>query len=165
MDRLTYKDSCDIEFKAQNLIENFLGKISTTVINTSISQKLQTETGDYLFKYKGKVYSMELKVEQTNKYGNFFLETWSNLDYNRANPGWMYKIKPDYLFYYFLDEDMLYVMKFEELFNWAFIDDRLKSFKLKVQKKYSQKNVTAGRVVPIGVLVKELNLKMFKIKS
>lgn len=140
-----------------------------------LAAELQQTIGDVLMNHKarGRLVSIELKSEQQTR-PNFFLETWSNRDLDDAasweargsNVGWMYKIHATLLFYHFLDEDRLYIIKMFDLARWAFNTPsqslgaygatRIHDFKLKEQGKYAQKNDTWGHCVPIAVIRDEV---------
>ncbi len=110
---------------------------------------------------------IEIKVESSNDYGNFFLETWSNKAFPRNNPGWLLKSNADWLLYYFLKQDELYLMRMSELQEWIFGHDinckpTICRYKEKQQNKYNQKNLTFGACVPI-IDVKQ-NLNTFKVR-
>jgi len=109
----------------------------------------------------GNIHSIELKAETKEAHGNFFLETWSNMNFGRKKEGWMRTLNADFLFYYFIDVDQLYSIKFERLWEWAWIKDRIKNYPLKPQDKYDQLNKTMGRCVPIEVIKKEVGFNLF----
>lgn len=123
-----------------------------------LSRELQLTVGDVLYnKDEETILSIEIKAEQENKFGNFFLETWSNRQL--FNPGWMFKVNCDWLFYHFLMSDELYAINYAKLRKWAFQDCRIYAFPERSQSKYEQKNDTWGRCVPIAVLQKEIGLR------
>lgn len=122
-----------------------------------LSRELQRSVGDMLYnRDTDSVYSIEVKAEQNNEHGNFFLETWSNRA--RFTVGWMYSLNADFLFYHFLKNDQLYIIPFQKLRRWAFHDRRVFEFPERKQSKYDQLNDTWGRCVPIAVVTHELNL-------
>lgn len=134
----------------------------------NLSKELQASVGDLLFNCKDKkVWAVELKTETENKYGNLFIEYWSNLE--RYNPGWLFKLDTDLLFYYFQKEKELLVINYRKLRQWAFKTHngkgwgRLYDFSLKVQKKHEQLNDTWGVCVPIKVVEEEVGLKRYML--
>ena len=145
-----------------------------------LARALQESVGDVIFNIKGgEVWSAEIKVEEDNKYGNFFLETWSNKNLaDRSsyidrgnNPGWIYKVKSRLLLYYFLSQDDLYVFDLFRLKQWAFGHDpgnnsaRLFQYPERSQGKRQQMNDTWGRCVPIEVLRKAVGFKRLNPKQ
>jgi hypothetical protein len=123
-----------------------------------LARDLQKSAGDFLIN-KGDartIWGLELKTEESKRYGNFFLETWSNLE--RYTPGWMVTLNTDTLLYHFLDDDELYVIPFPKLRAWAFKKGRIYDFPERAQNKYTQKNDTWGRCVPVALLSDELGL-------
>lgn len=139
-----------------------------------LAKRLQETVGDLLYHKPGNgLRSIELKAEERYT-GNLFLETWSNHCFEDAdcradhppNPGWLAKTAADYLWYYFIDSDYLFVCGMMSLQRWAYglvsidgnrariirqhlYDDRYTEV---VQTKRQQKNRTAGRLVPIADL-------------
>jgi hypothetical protein len=143
-----------------------------------LARALQESTGDAIFQFPGgRVYSVEVKVEEENKYGNIFAETWSNRnleDRNNhaklgSNPGWFVKLRADLLFYYFLSSDDLYVFDFFKLQRWAFgsgdTPGRLYDFREKRQRVRLQANDTWGRCVPIADLASEVGYRLINPKQ
>jgi len=118
---------------------------------------LQKSVGDMLYNSDDDtVYSIEVKAEEADEHGNFFLETWSNRE--RFTPGWMFTLNANLLLYHFLREDKLYKIPFLRLKKWAFHERRIFGWPERKQSKYSQLNDTWGRCVPIAVLTRELEL-------
>ena len=122
-----------------------------------LARDLQITAGDVLYNSdKDTVFSIEIKAEESNKHGNFFLETWSNRKW--YTPGWMITLKTDLLLYHFLKDDLLYRIPFQKLKRWAFHDRRIYNYPERQQSKYSQPNDTWGRCVPIEKLRCQLQL-------
>ena len=130
-----------------------------------MARYLQETVGDALFNCDADtVWTIEIKVEESDIYGNFFLETWSNKNLNDkknqadhgSNPGWMLKVRADLLFYYFLESDELYIIDLFKLRRWAFVHENgepnIDRFREKLQGKRVQANDTWGRCVPISVI-------------
>lgn len=126
-----------------------------TIEKGNLAKELQQTYGDVFTNLNGRVHAIEIKSEW-HFTGNLFLETWSN--YN-VNPGWLFKLKSDWLFYHFLENNTLYIIDFNELRKWT-NNDNLIRFREVQQKKYTQFNNTRGRIVPIDILRNEL--KNFK---
>lgn len=148
----------EIETKGRKILEPYLEtrvKDRRFVVTDKglLSYELQKTVGDAVANNQaGAVFGVEFKIEAENKHGNLFLEDWSNMNFNPRNPGWMVTLKTDYLWYYFLDSDELFILKFPELFNWAVVDGNMYRYKRAVQRKHSQNNVTAGWCVPISAV-------------
>jgi len=137
-----------------------------------LSKFLQETIGDGLFNdYRDeKCWAFELKTEDENRHGNFFLEYWSNL--SRFNPGWLFKLNTDLLFYQFLKERHLYCMSFPKLRHWAFRQTnrfgwpgRIFEFELKKQKRHIQLNDTWGFCVPITIIQAEVGFRLINLKD
>lgn len=103
----------------------------------------QRYCGDYLDEERE---YHECKFEQADKYGNFFLEIWSNK--SKEIVGWMHKpMKAKYLWYGFLNEGKIYVFNFEELKTWFRANQH--NYEEKPQNKYKQENDSWGKPVAI----------------
>lgn len=119
---------------------------------------LQKQFGDWVQLTSDGIWrTIELKAEESNKYGNFFLESWSNREPPYWTRGWMDTCRADYLFYYFVEQRELYVFDFNKLKQWAFGDrnqnPNIYKYPEKPQDKYTQLNATFGWCVPIRTLM------------
>lgn len=124
--------------------------------------ELQKHYGDiFVNNSVGDLILIDLKIEKVNKFGNFFLETYSNKE--TEGDGWFWYSGVDYIVYGFLDSCEFYIIPFKELCRWASENHRLENFKEKEQKKYKQYNDTWGRPVPIKVIMEELGAGVFKL--
>lgn len=152
----------DVERRSMEILRPFIQQraYNGQYVVTSkgpLARELQKTVGDVLFNSDSEtIYSIEVKAEEANEYGNLFLETWSNR--HRFTVGWMFTLNADLLLYHFLREDELYKIPFAKLRKWAFHDNRIFSFPERKAQKYDQLNDTWGRCVPISVLSRELNL-------
>ena len=133
---------------------------------------LQETVGDLMMNTPdGRLWSVELKAEIENKWGNFFFETWSNRNledrdshaFRGSNVGWLAKLRADMLFYHFIESDDLYIFDLFKLKRWAFgggeTTGRLYQYPERRQSKYQQRNDTWGRCVPIPVIKRDLSPK------
>lgn len=110
------------------------------------------QVGDILAQGSNDQKVLEIKCESTEKYGNFFFESWSNR--KRSMLGWIHKLKADVLIVYFLDTGNAYCMKVPELRDWLFEKGNLWKYPEKVQGKWKQKNESAGHLVKIADVMK-----------
>lgn len=122
-----------------------------------LAKELQQSYGDLFFNSAndGGIYTVELKAEETNRWGNLFIEIWSNR--SRWNLGWLYKLNADILLYHFLEQDEFHVMSFPELKRWLWDHEsghkpRIYQYAPRVQSKHQQLNDTWGACVPIAHL-------------
>lgn len=176
----TIRDSRSVEDRAMDVLVPFMtqrvddGRL-VVINNGPLAKALQGSIGDVVMTVKDKMYSAEIKAEERHT-GNLFLETWSNRnleDRNRhaehgSNPGWLYKLKADLLLYYFLDTGDLYSMDFFKLQQWAFGagpygQSNVFNFPEIGQQKYSQRNDTYGRLVPIEVIKKQVGMNHYVV--
>jgi hypothetical protein len=134
-----------------------------------LAKHLQETVGDALFNSDVEtIHSVEFKIEEKHT-GNLFIETWSNRNFDDKrdhaeygpNPGWAHKLKADLLFYYFLDNDALYIINLFRLQQWAFghhdVPGNIYRYREVPQGKYAQRNDTHGRLVPVVDLQKGLD--------
>jgi hypothetical protein len=131
----------------------------------NLSKTLQKTVGDAMFncKLEQKIWAVEIKSEQNARYGNLFLELWSNK--SRYTPGWMLTLQADVLFYYFVDERRLYILSMNKLKKWAFDNWRITRFPERKQNKYVQMNDTWGACVPIHVLEEEIGMRRYSLSG
>lgn len=126
----------------------------------NLAKELQKTIGDAALNTRdGRIWGVEIKAEEENKYDNFFLETWSNRRWYTL--GWLYTLNSDILFYYFLNEKLLYSIDFRKLKKWCFVDSNIYKYPEKPQGKYSQKNDTWGRCVPIRDIEDSIGYKRY----
>ena len=152
----------DVERRSMAILRPFIQKRSYNgqfVVTSKgpLARELQKTVGDALYNADAEtIYSVEVKAEESNEHGNFFLETWSNR--HQFTQGWMYTLKADLLLYHFLRDDELYKIPFAKLKKWAFHNARIYDFPERQATKYDQLNDTWGRCVPIAVVMRELSL-------
>lgn len=173
-----YQDACNVEAEGMADIIAFLESQShhgrfVLTNKGRVSEFLQKTVGDALFNcHEGNIWAVEFKVEEANEHGNFYLETWSNLQW--FTPGWLYKLQADILLYYFLRERELYSIPFAKLKRWAFgsrngtrrlSPGRIYEFPEKPQSKREQLNDTWGRCVPISVIEREVGFTKHPVEA
>jgi hypothetical protein len=140
-----------------------------------LARVLQETVGDAIFNAKdGSTRSVEIKIEERHT-GNLFLEVWSNRNLDDrvnhmrlgSNTGWLFKCVADLLFYYFLENDHLYILDLVRLKRWAFVKPgergtagRVWDFAEVPQAKRGQMNDTWGRLVPLEVLLEEVRYRL-----
>jgi hypothetical protein len=169
------------------LLEPFLEEADNRWVLTEkgvLGRFLQETCGDLLLNDRhGRLWGVECKAEESFT-GNLFLEEWSNRNLTDlashaergCNPGWLYKVRADLIFYHFLDRDALVVLNTFALKRWAFVatskkrgeragriapeqlTGRMWDFPIRPQGKYDQLNDTWGRTVPLHVLESEMEV-------
>lgn len=157
-----YDKGRDVERIAiEEVLPWLVGVCDGKVYGTDTSEFLQKVWGDFIArrqdKGKDREYSIELKAEEEHT-GNLILELWSNKKW--FTPGWMYTSHARYLFYFFTDNKILYVIDFISLKQWFFGADGKRGamyrFPEVTQKKRSQANDTWGALVDVEVLKSKL---------
>lgn len=127
--------------------------------NTPEMKELQRTYGDAM------VIGADDKVEQFIEFKcerkftkNLFVETHSNLSDKFYNTGWLHHLKVNRLWYYFADENRLFILRFPQLKKWLFEasgrNPRLMNYREVCQATHLQENLTVGRLVPIAHLPK-----------
>jgi hypothetical protein len=163
-----FKEACEVETEAMKDVVPFLhahshkGRFVLTN-KGRLSKELQKQYGDAMAETSVGITAVEVKAEFENKYGNLFLETWSNRE--RFTPGWMFTLNADYLLYYFLTERQMLSIRFPLLRRWAFHEGRIYEYEEKCQAKYSQRNDTWGRCVPIDVVREEVTFNEYQFSG
>lgn len=144
-----YQHALDIERRGVELTTSLLRNEGASV--TPITNKEQQLLyGD--LQVSGHQFSgyAEVKTEERNPNGNFFVETFSCRNRQYRNPGWLFKSRCDWLVYVFLDEMTARVMDYQRLSDW--VTDRVfagRNFR-HTKAKCDQKNDTWGLLVPIA---------------
>ncbi len=162
-----------VEAKALDVLEPFIKMRShdgrfVICDKGPLSKIIQQSMGDIIASTnRNTISTIEVKAEEKTT-GNLFIETWSNRNiddrYSHAergsNVGWIFKQRADYLFYYFLDNDLLFIIDFFELKRWLFHVGALYRYREVRQNKQVQMNDTWGRLVKIVDI--EKNVKRIK---
>lgn len=129
-----------------------------------LARLFQKEHGDLLFTARDDcAYSVEIKIQQ--KPGDrLALEYWSNRNLNdresyrqRGNTlGWLHTCRADFLFYYVIGNDTLFILNLWRLQRWAFGCDGGKPHIYKydlLPPRIPQPNRTLNYCVPVVDLV------------
>jgi len=115
--------------------------------NQEFESQFQLRCGDVRLTTKRGIYNIEIKTECSDKFGNLFIETWS--DRRNKRRGWLYNLTECHgLFYVFLKQRITYVMNFEKLRHFD-----LTPYDEKPQMMHPQDNETWGHPVPIEDLL------------
>lgn len=182
-------DKCSL-LAARSLreLEPFLRETQGRYVLTDkgrLSRVFQETFGDLIFNTQdGVMHTVELKADGT-QYTNLWLEIWSNFNLaDRAsyaalgpNPGWLLKLNADLLFYHFVNQDRVVIMRLDALQRWAFchpsknlsepdysgerlrLSGRVFDFRQVKQSATQQRNTTVGAPVPLDVLMAEMDPK------
>lgn len=165
-----FESACGIEAQGRALILPYLEARGDALVLTSkgpLARWMQEELGDLVLVRRGQTLVVELKIERHHT-GNLFLEIFSNRNTEDRNSwarlghsmGWLCKCRADWLFYYFLDADVLYMVDLFQLSRWAFghagAPARVFRFQEVEQRAYAQRNHTTGSIVSVRALQREL---------
>ena len=161
---LTYENSCNLgEIGEKYVIEftKWLNPKSEAIRITSKDD--QKNYGDFYWSFGGCTYSVDVKTEESDKYGNFFFEYWSNRKYKTL--GWGPISKMSILAYLFIEDNKLYLINFQNFKIWAYEQENIFDFTLKPQWKYSQLNDSWGYCVPISYCKKVPELELIEFDT
>lgn len=159
-----------IEIKGYELVKPYLKENfdEFVYVNTEERSELilafQQNFGDLIVKKNKAIFFIDIKTEKEDKYGNLFLETWSNK--KRNTPGWVVPgvgVKADFVYYIFLKQRILYILDLPKLRKWAFEDKNIERYPEKMQNKYDQLNDTWGRCVKIQDLIREFKCPVIQL--
>ena len=159
-----FEEASELERKAMQELIPFIKKKSfdgrfVVFNNGSLVLEFQKKAGDVIFHSDAdRYYTIDFKVEEENKWSNFFIEIYSNKTKDKETPGWYTYGKFDLLGYYFFAEKIIYTMRMDNLRTWG--EQNLHRYPLKKQRKRIQANNTWGKCVPIDVLCAAINVKV-----
>ncbi len=138
---VSFKTCCQTESEGREILIRFANSRGIEVVLTDENRNVQKEYGDAVMIKNGVCKLVEFKIERRHT-GKLFLEEWSNFG---INPGWLRSCNPDYIWYYFIDADLLYITT--PAYCRKLVDE--KDFPMKQQKKHKQLNDARGYCVPV----------------
>ena len=102
--------------------------------------------------------TMDVKTDTRYDTGNFFIETISVVEQNK--PGWLYKNTTDYIAYYYLGRNKMYLLPLKDLQKWATKNIAKYKTKMIPNKGYYTQGILVPRVVVCKEIssVKEINI-------
>lgn len=119
-----------------------------------MAREFQLSSGDYVWNSDElTAWRVEHKCEYANTYGNFFLETFSNLSTGKL--GWLYTNGADLLLYHFMRSGEVYLMRLAELRRWLYQADgrgrpNIEHYPHRMQGRHEQLNDTWGYCVRVA---------------
>lgn len=138
----SFKKCCQTELEGLEILIPFANRHGIDMVSTAGHRHLQKVYGDAIMVKNGVCRFVEFKIEK--KYtGKLFAEEWSNFD---INPGWLRTCKANYIWYYFLDADLLYITT-PDYFRKLVEGEH--NFEMKKQKKHKQLNDARGYCIPV----------------
>lgn len=161
MSNVTSFDICrGIESESLKTVETELFKLFDAVFDTNNFNNFlmyQQYYGDYLAVKNADKFFIEVKSEQSNKWGNFYLETWSN---KPENVGWFKKCRADLILYHFIADKMIYIFDLQKA--QQFVESSGDKYPEKPQSKYSQRNKSFGLCVPVNDIMDAAGVAVIK---
>jgi hypothetical protein len=152
----TFNDGEQIAKLAATNIEAWLWSKPETVNvrNIELEPAFQQIDVDLIWVTQNSSYKVEIKGDRWHKTGNFFFETHSNKE--KGTPGCFIYTQADWLFYYFVSLQTLYMLPMPATRDW-FITNinrfQERSTRTSVGNSYY---TTVGRLVPIAVVMTEV---------
>lgn len=125
------------------------------VKNVEANPEFQQIDVDLIWTTKTGEFKIEIKGDRWHKSRNFFFETASNKEKN--TPGCFLYTQADYLFYYFIEPRILYVLPMLATRQWFNVCQnrfRERETRTRVGDSYY---TTVGRLVPIAVVRLEVS--------
>lgn len=152
------------EFKKQNNISkiaiekvsNYLNSLEETlyVENVELDKEFQEFDIDLIQFTHEDVFNIEVKAD-TYDTGNFFFETVSNESKNTL--GCFMYTSADFIYYYFLKKDILYILPMPECRKWFISNQgRFEQKKLATRKGKKILYYSYGYAVPIKTILEEV---------
>ena len=163
-----FKQSNIIGKTGEEIVLNWIRNRSNIrkITDVSTIEKYRDEDIDCILEFTdNKKKTGEIKTD-TYLSGNIFYETVSNLEYGTL--GCMEKSKADYLFYYFINSDELYIIDFPKYKKW-FNENKHRFDCKKLKNKNKRENGiynSIGYTIPKVLFEREFNAyKKFKIQE
>lgn len=162
LNQYSMQETSSVAAQGAKHIETFLAQFPHTVAIINVEQDPRYQTLDIDFLWVTKIptlstqcYSLELKVDRY-KSGNFFFETVSNV--TRQTPGCFLYTEADYLLYYFIHLQTLYILPTLTVREW-FLANETQFEEKRLETRTTSGRVlyqSLGKIVPIRVLLNAL---------
>lgn len=169
-----FNESLNVGELGEDIIEEYLNKLGNVkkIVSVKNIKKYQEKDIDFLvYLSNGKKVTIEVKSD-SYKSGNLYYETKSCIEFNTL--GCLEKTKADYIFYYFLNLNVLYIFKTNKFRSW--VHKEIKAYDLnpkvsKIQKKevynkaYNKTDLytSQGYTIPLNYIESELkDTKIYK---
>lgn len=154
--QIPFDDAIEVSKRAQRDIVNWLHSLPQTleVRNVEDVPEFQKLDVDLIWTTQKRRYKVEIKGDQWDQTGNFFLETKSNKE--RGTPGCFLYTHADLVFYYFVQPRILYILPMPLARNWFRFN--LHRFEERSTTTPIGRNsyTTVGRLVPINTVLEEV---------
>ena len=115
MKEYNFTDSLYIGKQGESKIKNFLNNNFDEIIDVSDMKRFQQLDIDYVCKKGNQIITVEVKTDTYNS-GNLFYEYYSCIE--KETEGCLEKTKADYILYYFIYSNELYILKTNEFRKW-----------------------------------------------
>lgn len=157
----TFDEKNDFSKKGTLIITKYLESLKETISVENVEEDTakQLDDIDLIWRVHAgnseKVIPVEVKTD-SYKTGNFWLETYSN--YELQTLGCFLKTKAQYVYYYFIKWDRLYIIPMKQAIPW-FMENLHRFWESKTTTKNERgvyTHTTVGRLVKIDIMMKEV---------
>lgn len=154
--KITYETSVEVAKQAAQEISAWLKTFDETVSvrNVEAEPEFQKMDIDLLWQTTRDTYRVEIKADRWHRTGNFFFETHSNKE--KHTPGCMLYTQADYIFYYFIETGVLYVLPVQKTQSWFRKNYKRFQERATTTPVGTASYTTVGRLVPIRTALKEI---------
>jgi len=154
--KISMRDGAQVAARASTEIEAWLREWHGTVNveNVEGDPEYQAKDIDLLWATIVRDYTIEIKADRWHETGNFFFETVSNKE--RGTPGCFLYTEADFLFYYFPGPRTLYILPMPRTRAWFLANIERFAEKETTTPVGNEHYTTVGRVVPIEVVVRDV---------
>ena len=154
--QITMNNGMEVAKQAAAEIESWLKKYRGTigVANVENHPDFQKADIDLIWVSKRGTDTIEIKADRWQETGNFFFETESNKE--RGTPGCFLYTEANYVFYYFVNSRMLYILPMPQTREWFLANKDRFEERETTTPAGSGSYTTVGRLVPIETVVGEV---------
>ena len=154
--QITMNDGMEVAKQAAAEIESWLKKYRGTigVVNVENNPDFQKADIDLIWVSKRGTDTIEIKADRWQETGNFFFETDSNKE--RGTPGCFLYTEANYVFYYFVNSRMLYILPMPQTREWFLANKDRFEERETTTPAGGGSYTTVGRLVPIETVVSEV---------
>jgi hypothetical protein len=155
--KITMADGVRVAGRASTEIEAWLREWHGTinVENVEGDPEYQAQDIDLIWSTIIRDYTIEIKADRWHETGNFFFETVSNKE--KGTPGCFLYTEANFLFYYFVEPRLLYILPMPRTRAWFLANLERFTERETTTPIGSEHYTTVGRLVPIDVVLKEVN--------
>jgi len=154
--QISFDDAIEVSKRALQDVVKWLHTLPQTIEVRNVEEvpEFQKLDIDLIWITQKRHYKVEIKGDQWDQTGNFFLETNSNKE--RGTPGCFLYTHADLVFYYFLHPRILYILPMPLTRDWFTFNLHRFEERSTTTPIGSDYYTTVGRLVPINTLLEEM---------